>query len=78
MCAHSRALLSHGYIGSAVENRDLISLDEAVLQFQVSKTTLYKWVRAGELKRFRRAGDRRTFVSSKRLAELTRWREVDE
>lgn len=60
-----------------VDDRDEISLDEAVVLFEVGKTKLFEWLRTGRLKRLRREGDRRTFVSRRELADLRRFRELE-
>ena len=58
-----------------VDDSDLISLDDAVKQFKVAKSTLFGWLAEDRLKRFRRLGDRRTFVSRRELQRLTEFRE---
>jgi len=49
---------------------DLISVDEAVLEFRRSRKTLFAWLREGRLTRFRSEGDRRTLVSRREIRKL--------
>ena len=58
-----------------MDDRDRISLDEAVKVFRVGKSTLFGWLAEGRLKRYRRLGDRRTFISQRELQRLTEFRE---
>jgi hypothetical protein len=51
---------------------DLISVDEAVLEFRRSRKTIFGWLAEGQLRRYRSAGDRRTLVSRRELAEIVR------
>lgn len=52
-------------------------MDQAILRFEVSKSTLYTWLRQGRLKRYKREGDRRTFISRAALAKLREFREEE-
>ena len=54
---------------------DLIPIDEAVLRYGLSRSTIYRVIRAG-LTRYRRAGDRRTYISCRQLEAVTRFRPV--
>ena len=58
-----------------MDDRDRISLDDAVKQFRIGKSTLFGWLAEGKLKRYKRLGDRRTFVSRQELERLTEFRE---
>lgn len=58
-----------------MDESDRISLDEAVKEFRVGKSTLFGWLAEGKLKRYKRLGDRRTFVSRRELERLTEFRE---
>jgi excisionase family DNA binding protein len=55
----------------------LISLDEAAGRYDLGKTTLWRWLREGKLKRYRRAGDRRTLVDQDQLDRLVEPREIE-
>jgi hypothetical protein len=58
-----------------VDDPDRISLDDAVKLFRVAKSTLFGWLKERKLKRYKRFGDRRTFVSRRELERLTEFRE---
>jgi hypothetical protein len=58
-----------------VDDSDRISLDDAVKLFRIGKSTLFGWLAEGKLKRYKRLGDRRTFVSRRELVRLTEFRE---
>lgn len=62
---------------AVVDDSDLISLDEAAREFAMGKSTLLGWLAQKRLKRFKREGDRRTFVSRRELADLRRFRELE-
>ena len=49
---------------------DLVSTDDAVREFDIGKSSLYRWLRQGLLERYRRRGDRRTFVDREQLKRL--------
>jgi predicted site-specific integrase-resolvase len=57
-----------------VADSELISADEAVKVFEVGKSTLFGWMKEGKVKRYRRHGDRRTFVNRVELARFVAWR----
>jgi excisionase family DNA binding protein len=56
--------------------QDLISVDQAADEFTVSRSTLYRVLNQGNLPRFRRRGDRRTFVSRSQVASLLGFRPI--
>lgn len=58
-----------------MDDSDRISLDDAVKLFRIGKSTLFGWLAEGKLKRYKRLGDRRTFVSRRELVRLTEFRE---
>jgi hypothetical protein len=60
-----------------VAESDLISADDAVRIYKVGKSTLFTWLREGRLQRYRRRGDRRTFVSRGELVRFLEFRPVD-
>lgn len=53
---------------------DAIPLTQAVTEFKISESTLYRMIRAGELTRYRRRGDRRTFVDREQLQAVLAFR----
>ena len=52
------------------EGDDLLSVDEAVVEFRRSRKTIFGWLRDGRLTRYRSEGDRRTLVSRSELRQL--------
>lgn len=56
--------------------RDLTPIAEAAAKFGVSRRTLERLVQQGQLRRFRRPGDRRTFVSLDEVNRGLGFREV--
>lgn len=55
---------------------DLISIDAAVLEYGISRSTIFRLIKEG-LARYRRQGDRKTYVSRSQLEEMTAFRRVD-
>jgi predicted site-specific integrase-resolvase len=55
---------------------DLISVAEAAHEFNLSTAALFKYLRQGKIKRWRRTGDRRTFVERGELKKLLQPRVV--
>jgi hypothetical protein len=47
---------------------DLISVDDAVSEFGVSRRTLFRLISAERLATYRRAGDRKSYISREELA----------
>jgi predicted DNA-binding transcriptional regulator AlpA len=56
-------------------SEDLIPVDDAVRLYGLSRSTIFRLFKAG-LSRYRRPGDRKTYVSRKQLEEMTSFREV--
>jgi hypothetical protein len=56
---------------------DLISVDEAVVEFRRSRKTIFGWLKEGRLTRYRSEGDRRTLVSRRELRDLVEPRPAD-
>ena len=54
----------------------MIAIQDAAAEFSVSAATLYGLIKKGRLKRFRRVGDKRTFLDRDDLAALLAFREV--
>jgi excisionase family DNA binding protein len=57
-----------------VELGDYLPIQEAAKLYQVSDDTLYRLIAAGRLKRYRREGDRRTYLRRADLDSLFRFR----
>jgi excisionase family DNA binding protein len=55
----------------------LISVDEAAGRYKLGTSTLWRWLREGKLRRYRRAGERRTLIDQDQLDRLVEPREVD-
>lgn len=55
-------------------DEDLISVDQAALEFGRSRRKLFQWLAEGRLQRYRSEGDPRTFVSRSEIAELVKHR----
>jgi predicted site-specific integrase-resolvase len=56
---------------------DLIPIEEAAAEFGAAQTSLYRYLKAGRLKRYKKALDRRTFVDRQELRRLVRPRIVE-
>lgn len=55
---------------------DLVPVDDAVVEYRISRSTIFRLFKAG-LARYRRPGDRKTYVSRSQLEEMTSFRRVD-
>jgi predicted site-specific integrase-resolvase len=55
---------------------DLVPLQDAAAEFEVSQVTLYRSIKKGQLKRYRRAMDKRTYVDRDELRRLLKLRSV--
>jgi predicted site-specific integrase-resolvase len=51
---------------------DLAPLQELATEFKVSRTTIYKYIRAGRLTTYSKGMDRRTFLDRNQLRRLMR------
>ncbi len=49
---------------------DLVALQAAAAEFHVGQTTIYRYLNAGRLKRYRRAMDTKTYVDRDELRGL--------
>jgi excisionase family DNA binding protein len=58
------------------DGKQLISLDEAATQVGASRRTIQRLFNTGELTKYKRHGDRRTFVDQDQLTRLFGFREV--
>lgn len=59
-----------------VNELDLISVDDATDEYRMSRSTIFRLFKQG-LARYRRPGDRKTYVSRRQLEELTSFRRVE-
>jgi len=48
----------------------LIPLASAAAEFRVDQATIYRYLKAGKLRRYRRAMDRRTYIDRSELRRL--------
>ena len=55
---------------------DLVPVDDAVVEYGISRSTIFRLFKAG-LARYRRPGDRKTYISRSQLEEMTSFRRVD-
>ena len=55
--------------------QDLISFDDAVVAYGFSRSTIFRLFKEG-LGKYRRPGDRKTYVSRAQLEETTSFRQV--
>jgi len=51
---------------------DIVPVDVAVTEFNRSRRTLFIWIRSGRLKRYRIAGDSKTYIDRNELRRLLR------
>lgn len=49
---------------------EYLSVDEAAKEMEVSRATMWKWVKRHELATFRFMGDRKTFLQREDMAKL--------
>lgn len=56
--------------------RDLIPLSRAVEEFKISRSTLYEYIKAGRLTRYRQVGERRTLLDRQEIKRLLQPRKV--
>ena len=54
----------------------MISVAEAAREFKLSEAAVFKYLRQGKIKRWRRTGDRRTFVERGEMKRLVQPRVV--
>jgi excisionase family DNA binding protein len=54
---------------------DLISVDDAVEEYGLSRSTIFRLVKSG-LVRFRRVGDKKSYISRSQLEEMTSFRKA--
>ena len=56
--------------------QDLLSIDRAVDEFGVSRSTLFRLIADAKVSRYRRAGDRRSYVSRTEVSAVLEFRAV--
>ena len=61
----------------AEQEKDLAPVQDAAKEFQVALTTIYRYIRLGHLKRWRRPMDRRTYVDREELRKLLEFKPAD-
>ncbi|MGK2966637.1 MAG: helix-turn-helix transcriptional regulator [Tepidiformaceae bacterium] len=55
---------------------DLITVDDALDALGISRATLYRALKANDVPRYKRIGDRKTYVSRSEVAALFGFREI--
>lgn len=55
---------------------DLVSIDAAAAEFQISRSTLYRLITRSSTPRYKRPGDRKTYVSRAQVAKLVAFKEL--
>ncbi len=53
---------------------EYLSIDEARAQFKVSRATIFRWLSAGSLTRYKSEGDPRTMLKRSEIEQLVRMR----
>ena len=56
---------------------DLLSVEEAVVRFGLSRRTLFRLMTEHSIPRYRRPGDRKTYVSRSALEAVAGFRKID-
>jgi excisionase family DNA binding protein len=49
---------------------DYLSVDEMTKEFEISRSTAWKWIRDGDIPTYRFVGDRKTYVKRADLEKL--------
>jgi len=52
--------------------KDYLNIEEIMSEFDISRSTAWKWIRDGELTTYRFVGDRKTYVKRADLEKLRR------
>lgn len=60
------------------EPEALLSLDEIEAEFSVDRSTIYRRHKAGEIKKFKKVGDRRAYYQRHAIEELLKPRVVED
>lgn len=45
----------------------LVSVDEATREFGIARSTLYGWIKAGDVRPYKLPGDRRTYLNRQEI-----------
>ncbi|MGE3076627.1 MAG: helix-turn-helix transcriptional regulator [Dehalococcoidia bacterium] len=65
------------HLGTDVNTpEELVSVDDAVREYGISRSTIFRLFKTG-LSKYRRPGDRKTYVSRRQLEDMTAFRKVD-
>jgi len=72
------AHLQVAWIMSQPDPEELLSLDEIEAEFGVDRSTIYRRRKAGEIKQFKKVGDRRAYYRRSDLEELLKPRVVED
>jgi len=64
-------------MADVAEELGLVALADAEREYGVKRSTLYRYVRQGDLKTYRRGMDRRTYVRRADLVRLRRFRQSE-
>lgn len=63
---------------SQPDPEELLSLDEIEAEFGVARSTIYRRRKVGEIKQFKKVGDRRAYYRRRDLEELLKPRVVED
>ncbi len=63
---------------SQPDPEELLSLDEIEVEFGIDRSTIYRRRKAGEIKQFKKVGDRRAYYRRHDLEELLKPRVVED
>src|SRR5438094_735256 len=55
---------------------DLVPIDDAIAEFQIGRATIFRYLATGELKRYPRRMDRKTYVDRLASKQLLGWEQV--
>ena len=69
-------LVSRYHVRPVPAELDLVPVADAVAEFQVSRSTLYKLIQRGELNRYRKVGEKRTLLDRRQVRRVLRPRLV--
>jgi predicted DNA-binding transcriptional regulator AlpA len=68
--------LSRYHVRPVPAELDLVPVADAVAEFQVSRSTLYKLIQRGDLNRYRKVGEKRTLLDRRQVRRVLRPRLV--
>lgn len=78
MSSISQAAARRPLLGRLHWPTTVIPIEEAAKRFGLHPTTIYRYVRLGYLKKYKRRLDRRTYIDSKALGDLQKGMEFEE